>query len=79
MGTKVISIMDDAYDLLVKNKKPGESFSEVIRRVVPKKKNIMDCVGLWSYISDEEIKDMKKGIEDFNKKFNHDLMKRIGP
>jgi predicted CopG family antitoxin len=77
MGTKVISIMDDAYELLVKNKKAGESFSEVIRRVVPKKKNIMDCAGLWSYMSDEEFNRLKKDILNVRKELNADLAKRI--
>ena len=37
MGTKTISIMDDVYKLLVRYKKPDESFSEELRRLVPKK------------------------------------------
>ncbi|HSZ09967.1 MAG TPA: antitoxin VapB family protein [Steroidobacteraceae bacterium] len=34
MATKTISIETDAYDLLVKNKRRTESFSEVIRRLI---------------------------------------------
>ena len=76
MGTKVISIMDDAYELLVKNKKRNESFSEVIRRLVPKKKNIVECIGLWAHMKDEEITKMKKDIANFDKKFTQELNKR---
>ena len=76
MGTKTISIMDDVYHLLVKNKKPDESFSEELRRIVPKKGNIMECAGLWAHMSDKETDDMKKNIEDFGKKFTKSIIKR---
>ena len=76
MGTKTISIMEDVYEILVRNKKPNESFSEEIRRLVPKKGNIMECAGLWANMGDKEVEDMKKNIEDFGKKFTKSLLKR---
>ena len=76
MGTKTISIMDDVYDLLARQKKPDESFSEEIRRLVPKKGNIMDCAGLWAHMSDKESEEMKKYIEDFGRKSTASLLKR---
>ena len=33
MGTKTISIADDAYDRLLAAKREGESFSDVVRRL----------------------------------------------
>ncbi len=45
MGTRTISIMDDVYGLLVRNKKYDGSFSEELRRLVPKKGNIIECAG----------------------------------
>ena len=76
MGTKTISIMDDVYELLARQKKPDESFSDEIRRLVPKKGNIMDCAGLWAHMSDKESEEMKKYIEDFGRKSTISLLKR---
>ena len=76
MGTKTITIMDDVYELLVRNKMKDESFSEELRRVVPKKGNIMECAGLWADMSDKEAEDMKKTIYDFSKRFTKSLLKR---
>ena len=76
MGTKTISIMDDVYELLAMQKKPDESFSDEIRRLVPKKGNIMDCAGLWAHMSDKESEEMKKYIEDFGRKSTISLLKR---
>ncbi len=34
MGTKTISLEDSAYEKLLAAKRPGESFSDVVRRVI---------------------------------------------
>jgi predicted CopG family antitoxin len=62
MGTKTISIMDDAYDLLARNKKENESFSDVIRRFAYRKEDMMKYFGSWSDLSEEEVADMKEAI-----------------
>ncbi|MBS1263844.1 MAG: hypothetical protein MAG715_01036 [Methanonatronarchaeales archaeon] len=36
MGTKTISLSDDAYEQLKAKKREGESFSDVVRRLFPK-------------------------------------------
>lgn len=49
MATKTITIMEDAYELLARNKLEGESFSDTIRRVVAgNKKGIEAYFGCWS-------------------------------
>jgi predicted CopG family antitoxin len=63
MGTKTISIMDDVYELLVKNRRDNESFSDVIRRALSKKKDIMKFAGIWKDMPPERIEAMKKAIE----------------
>ncbi|MBI2661070.1 antitoxin VapB family protein [Candidatus Woesearchaeota archaeon] len=77
MGTKTISIMDDAYELLVRHKKPNESFSEEIRRLVPKKGNIMECAGLWADMSDKETWEMEKTINRLRKNSTKSLFRRV--
>ena len=76
MGTKTITIMNDVYELLARNKRKDESFSEELRRIVPKKGNIMECAGLWADMSDKDAEDMKKTIDDFGKRFTKSLLKR---
>jgi len=77
MGTKTITIMDDAYGLLVRNKNKDESFSEELRRILPKKGNILDCAGLWSDMSDKDAEDMKKTIKQLRKESAKSLLRRI--
>lgn len=75
MGTKTISIMDDVYGLLVNKKTKEESFSDVIRRVLTRKGNIMDYAGSWKDISDKNINEMKEDIESLRKKSTKELIK----
>ena len=62
MGTKTISIMDDAYDLLNRNKSKNESFSDVIRKLATTKKDIMRFAGILN-ISSDEAEEIKGIIE----------------
>jgi predicted CopG family antitoxin len=47
--TKVISLSNEAYQTLKKSKRPGESFSDVVLRVVgeKKKKSLLEFSGKW--------------------------------
>lgn len=69
--------MEDAYNLLNKNKHEGESFSSVIRRITKKNKNIMDFAGAWRNISDKEAEKIKEDIYNLRKKSTEDLMRKI--
>ncbi len=75
MGTKTISIMDDAYELLLKAKRKDESFSEVIRRMTAKK-DITKYIGVWK-MSDNEAEDMKNLIKDLRKKSDKELINKM--
>lgn len=75
MGTKTISIMDDAYEILSRNKMKSESFSGVIRRLA-KSGDIMAFAGAWKKMSDKEITEMKKDIMDLRKKSTKDLLRQ---
>jgi predicted CopG family antitoxin len=48
--TKVISLSNEAYETLKKQKKSGESFSDVVLRLVSekKKKSLLEFSGKWA-------------------------------
>ena len=77
MGTKTITIMDDVYERLVSNKRNDESFSEELRRIVPKKGNIMECAGLWADMSDKDAEDMKTAIKQLRRDSTKSLLRRV--
>ena len=55
--TKVISLSNKAYQTLKDSKKPGESFSDVVLRVVSekKKKSLLEFAGTWKGDDIDEV------------------------
>lgn len=54
--TKTIGLSDDAYEALAAVKQPGESFSDVTRRLVGehrKRRSIRDSAGTWPMTKEE--------------------------
>lgn len=71
MGTKTITITEDAYKKLKVEKMEGESFSEVINRITDRgRKDLMEFAGAWKDFDVEEI--IKEGREKFTKKLEHE-------
>lgn len=77
MGTKTISIMDDAYNLLLNRKHKDESFSEVIRKLAGKKTDIMKFAGAWKHLNKEEIEERKRDVITLRRKSTKELLGRI--
>ncbi|MHA1863360.1 MAG: antitoxin VapB family protein [Candidatus Thorarchaeota archaeon] len=58
MGSKTISVSDDAYARLKSRKKPGESFSDTINRLTERKR-LSEIAGI---LDEEDIKVIKEAI-----------------
>ena len=58
--SKNISVSEDVYNMLVRLRLEGESFSDVIRRLV-KRRRISECAGLWADMGDEEYEAIRGG------------------
>ena len=73
MATKTLTITKDAYERLKALKRPEESFTEEIKRITGGSQDIMRFAGALSYLSDEEVEEMKSSIrqmrEHASKKF----------
>ncbi len=64
MGVKTITISSVAYEALVREKRPGESFSDVILRLVKKSGDLMELAGSWKGVSDEFVEEFLKGVRE---------------
>lgn len=72
MATKTLTIMEDAYEALAREKLPDESFSDTIRRITKKSKGIEEFFGCWSEEAGNEV---EKAIEERRAR-NKDRAKR---
>ena len=71
MGTKTISIDDEAYKRLKKQKIGNESFSEVVKRITKPvhNKSLLEFAGKWE-LNENELITMKKKIKDLGRDFD---------
>jgi len=53
MDTKTISVTDEAYKALLREKKGGESFTETILRMMARSGKLADCFGAWEMSYEE--------------------------
>ncbi|MCS4542458.1 MAG: antitoxin VapB family protein [Euryarchaeota archaeon] len=77
MTSKTISITKEVYELLLKLKLKGESFSETIARLAKKGGKLSECAGLWSDMSEEEIQEIKTGIKQMRKTLDETLKRGL--
>jgi predicted CopG family antitoxin len=57
MGVKTITVTEEAYKLLAREKKEDESFSQVIKRLTRDRGKLSDSFGAWK-MSDKEAEEM---------------------
>ena len=62
MTSKTISVKEEVYDMLKKEKLPGESFSDTLTRLVKEKGRISDLAGSWSDLTEEELDSIENGM-----------------
>ena len=63
MGTKNISISEEAYERLAALKRPNESFTEVVNRLTMKR-SILELAGI---LTEKEGDEIRRGIVEFRK------------
>ena len=63
MGNKTISLKEEAYNILVQEKRDNESFADVIIRL-SKRGKLKDCFGAWD-MDDEEEKEIFANLKRF--------------
>lgn len=56
MSTRTISLSEDAYEALLAMKGPGESFSDVVRRIA-RKRSLAELAGAVPAAAAESIRD----------------------
>ena len=67
MATKNLAIREDVYRKLSAAKKEGESFSDVIEKLLEKRGDLLSLWGAWGH-NDEEVKFIQASVKKTRKK-----------
>ncbi|MEK6810640.1 MAG: antitoxin VapB family protein [Candidatus Thermoplasmatota archaeon] len=70
---KTIAIADDVYETLSKEKRPGESFSDVIRRLGSRGGNLLECAGILKDVPEEEFQRFRTAALSVDRPLSVDL------
>jgi predicted CopG family antitoxin len=68
MSGKTIALDSEAYELLAKAKRPGETFSEVVKRTVRPRIPLASFAGAWKDIPASKWKEIEVSIAASKKK-----------
>ena len=77
---KTIAVSDEVYELLSRFKLPGESFSDVIKRVIKRRGKLMDIAGKktitkeqWALVNNKYGNVKEREIERKNELYRNQL------
>ena len=80
MAVKTITITEEAYEALASDKKPTESFTEVILRTYKKKSTVealSKFIGAWSDMSDKTAEKLHRHVEEIRKRAGKQRRKEL--
>lgn len=58
METTSIAVDREAYDLLRSQKRPGESFSQVVKRLAKSRRPLASFVGAWKDLPEKTVREI---------------------
>lgn len=56
MASRTIAVDEEAYALLRSKKRPGESFSDVVKRLGTPRRPLADFVGIWKDMPEADFR-----------------------
>ena len=73
--TKTISVTDEAYEALMREKRDMESFTDVIIRLA-KRAKLSNFAGIWKDIPESDLKEAQEKLQTFWAGFEKEVKAR---
>jgi predicted CopG family antitoxin len=76
MSVKTVALDPEAYEMLRRQKRPGETFSETVRRLTGKRRSILDFVGIWKDWPKEDFQKFEAALAEGRRR-DRERMRRL--
>ncbi len=60
MSAKTVALDSEAYAMLAKSKRSGETFSDVVKRTLRPRRPLVDFAGIWKDIPADEMRALER-------------------
>ncbi|HEX9709340.1 MAG TPA: antitoxin VapB family protein [Candidatus Thermoplasmatota archaeon] len=67
LDVKTVGLDQEAYERLRAEKRQGESFSDVVKRLTRKRRPLTDFAGLWKDLPPEDVRAFDEAFEAVRK------------
>jgi predicted CopG family antitoxin len=64
MSAKTVALDDEAYEMLRRQRRAGETFSEAVKRLSGRRRSILTYAGIWQDIPAEELERIKSFLSE---------------
>ena len=63
MRTKTIALDREAYELLKNRRRPGETFSDVVKRIARNRRPLSAYAGIWKAMSQADLRKIGRAVD----------------
>ena len=74
MSVRTVTLAQDAYECLASQKKQGESFSDVVRRLTRSERSLKDFVGAWSEVPESKMNEFEAWLASSDRSSRSDMV-----
>jgi predicted CopG family antitoxin len=67
MATKTVALDEEAYQMLKRQKRGEESFSDAVKRLARPRRSIMSFAGIWSDMTEVERRRLDRAYADMHR------------
>ncbi|MFY9716489.1 MAG: antitoxin VapB family protein [Thermoplasmata archaeon] len=59
MSAKTVALEVEAYEMLRRQRRPGETFSEAVKRLSGRRRSILTFAGIWTGMPAEDLEKLR--------------------
>lgn len=64
MTVKTVALSPEAYEMLRRQKREGETFDDVVRRLTGKRKTLAEFIGIWKDVPEERFQKFEAALAE---------------